>query len=109
MELTYPLQIAGAVFSVLMLYFTHYTYKRGNFGLKDALLWGVVWAWFLFALVFTDVISKLLIPLHIVSIFDLLIASAVGIIMLVLMQLNKRVAQIEKKIEQVVRKTAFEK
>lgn len=106
-ELIYPLQIAGIIFSVLMLYFTYYTYKRKNFALIDAAIWFVIWGWFLFALIFSDVVAKLLEPLKIVSLFDLMLLSAVAALLVLVIYLHKRVSEMEKKVNDVVRKVAL--
>ncbi len=104
----YPLQVIGVLFSVLMIFFTYYTYKRKDFSRADAVTWFAIWLWFFIATAFSSFVDRLLAPLKLLSLFDLLLVSGVGILLVLVVALNKRLAKAENKIEVVVRKIAMD-
>ncbi len=106
--LEYPLQLIGIAFSLAMLYLTFHSFKRGEFSKNDAILWFLVWVWFSFALFFSSALEQLIQPLRLLSVFDLILVSAVGILLVMVHKMYKDLKKLQHKLDALVRKLALQ-
>src|SRR3989338_6392647 len=98
--------IVGLVFSVVMLYFTHLYYRRGQFSRKDAALWGIVWTGFGVLLLTYQQLSQVSALFGVVRFLDFITILAVMALFAVMFYLFERMRGLQKKIEQVVEAVA---
>ncbi|OIO24077.1 hypothetical protein AUJ65_02200 [Candidatus Micrarchaeota archaeon CG1_02_51_15] len=102
------MQALGAIAVLAMLYIVFYSYRRKEFSRSDLLVWVAILCWFLFAVIFHEFLNVFIAPLQVMSVFDLLLVTATGISLVMLLVLNKRLAKIESKVDLLVRKNALE-
>ncbi len=69
-------QVVGIIFALLLAYFTFLNYKRRELEAAELFFWSVMWALFIFIVLFPSTLSFIADTLHLVRLFDLFTISA---------------------------------
>jgi len=100
------IQIIAILFAFFMLYVAFLHYKKGEIKNSTFLFWVVLWIIFIFLTLFSQILSPLIGPLRIFRVLDLLMIGAFIILTFITFENQVKIRNIEKKIEELVRKEA---
>lgn len=102
-------QLLGILFSLFMVYLTFLYFKRGDYGKLAFAVWMCIWVGFLFLVSFPSTIYSLMDVLSIERTADFMISGFLIIFSVLIFKLYVSNKRIEKKMESIVRKVAFDK
>jgi|SRR3989344_5335132 len=100
-------QIIGIIFCLIVIYLTYMHYKRNEFNALELGLWLVLWLGFGFAILFPDLESVFLKPLHIVRVMDLLTIAGFLVLFTLVFFMYGLVKNNNKRVEEIVRDKAL--
>ena len=103
------IQYFAAFFGFVMVYFTYMYFKRREFSLNDFFVWGSIWLLFTFAVIFPNTLNIFLETFNIKSAIDFITIFAFLFIFALVFYLHLSVRKMQKKLENVVRETAFKR
>lgn len=103
------IQILGILFGIFMMYYTFLQHKRRELNSKEYNFWLILWILFIIFAIFPWVLDPITRSLNIARTMDLFIV--VGFMFLIGLGFYTHtiVRKNEKRIEEIVRKIAFEK
>lgn len=103
------IQILGILFGFFMMYYTFLQYKRREFAIKEYSFWFAFWAAFVAITLFPQVLDPIIATLNIGRTLDLFIIGGFLFIIFVVFYTYTIVRKNQRKLEEVVRKTAMKK
>ena len=103
------IQILGVLFGFFMMYYTFLQYKRKEFTVKEYSFWFLFWAAFVAVTLFPQVLDPILTTLNIGRTLDLFIIGGFLFIVFIVFYTYTLVRKNQKKLEEVVRKTALKR
>ena len=103
------IQIIGVLFGLVMVYLTYLYYKRQSYSTRSFVLWMAVWLIFIVTTVFPASLYGIMEELAIERTVDFFIIGGFMFFAVIIFYLFVIIKSLEKKIEQVVRKTAIKK
>ena len=103
------IQIIGILFGLFMVYYTFLHYKRKEFTVKEFSFWVLLWALFIIISLAPELLDPFVKSLELARAMDLLIILGFMFLIGALLYTYILVRNLQKKIEEVVRKIAFEK
>ncbi len=98
------LQIIGILFSLIMVYFALLHYKKGHLNGMEISSWIIIWVLVIFVVIFPEVVRIYASSFAVSRVLDLLIAGAFVVVFIMVASSYVRVSQLEKRIEELVRK-----
>lgn len=101
------LQIIGILFSLIMVYFALLHYKKGHLNGMEISSWIIIWVLVIFVVIFPEVVRIYANSFAVSRVLDLLIAGAFVVVFIMVSSAYIRVSQLEKRIEELVRKLAL--
>jgi len=101
------LQIIGILFSLIMVYFALLHYKKGHLNGMEISSWIIIWVLVIFVVIFPEVVRIYANSFAVSRVLDLLIAGAFVVVFIMVASSYVRVSQLEKRIEELVRKLAL--
>lgn len=101
------IQILAVLFALIMIYFTHLFYKRGNYGAKSFAMWLSAWIGVALLLVVPQSLQYIARALSLTRITDLYTSIAILFLVTVTFYMYATVKKIEKKMEKFVRSQAI--
>lgn len=101
------LQIIGILFSLIMVYFALLHYKKGHLNGMEISSWIIIWVLVIFVVIFPEVVRIYANSFAVSRVLDLLIAGAFVVVFVMVSSAYIRVSQLEKRIEELVRKLAL--
>lgn len=96
-------EILGAIFLLVMVYFTFYAYKRKHLSKLSMYFWIAIWIIGFFAMIFKNAIQITLPSLAVYRIFDLYTIAGFMFFLFMIFYLFSKVKQGEKKLEELAR------
>ncbi len=105
----YGTQVFGGLFVLVMIYFTFLYYKRKEFGKLGMVGWMGLWLGALFLMVFPKSVDRVLQPLSLTSVTQLLVVSSIMMLFAFTFIGSVRLKSIERKVEEVGRGIALGK
>ncbi len=103
------IQILGILFGLFMIYYVFLHYKRKELTIKEYLFWIVLWVMFIILTLFPSLLQPLLEPIGFARTMDLFIVVGFMFLFGSLFYVYLLVRSNQKKLEEIVRKIAFEK
>lgn len=103
------IQIIGALFGLFMVYYTFLHYKRKEFTVKEYSFWVVLWVLFIVVALAPWLLDPFVKSLELARAMDLLIILGFMFLIGALLYTYILVRNMQKKVEEIVRKIAFEK
>lgn len=100
-------QLIIFVFSFFMLYNVYLYWKKGEVGLKGALVWVVIWGGLLFITFFPKYIEPLVRQLFFVRLFDLMTVAGLVILAYVMFENHVRINRLQRQVGKLVEKLAI--
>lgn len=101
------LQITGVLFALMMVYFAILHFKKGHLNAIEIASWIIIWVLVIFIVLFPEIVRIYAASFAISRVLDLLIAGAFIIIFVMVTGAYIRVNQLEKRIDDLVRKLAL--
>ncbi len=101
------LQIIGILFSLIMIYFALLHYKKGQLNGMEISSWIIIWVIVILVVIFPEVVRIYAMSFAVSRVLDLLIAGAFVVVFIMVSSAYIRVSQLEKRIEELVRKLAL--
>ncbi len=101
------LQIIGILFSLVMVYFALLHYKKGQLNSMEISSWIIIWVIVILVVIFPEVVRIYANSFAVSRVLDLLIAGAFVVVFIMVSSAYIRVNQLEKRIEELVRKLAL--
>ncbi|MBP9759475.1 DUF2304 domain-containing protein [Candidatus Dojkabacteria bacterium] len=101
------LQITGILFSLIMVYFALLHYKKGHLNGMEISSWIIIWVLVILIVIFPEVVRLYAMSFAVSRVLDLLIAGAFVVVFIMVASSYVRVSQLEKRIEELVRKLAL--
>lgn len=101
------LQIIGILFSLIMVYFALLHYKKGHLNGMEISSWIIIWVLVILIVIFPEVVRLYAMSFAVSRVLDLLIAGAFVVVFIMVASSYVRVSQLEKRIEELVRKLAL--
>lgn len=101
------LQIIGILFSLIMIYFALLHYKKGHLNGMEISSWIIIWVLVILIVIFPEVVRLYAMSFAVSRVLDLLIAGAFVVVFIMVASSYVRVSQLEKRIEELVRKLAL--
>lgn len=102
------IQFVGLVFAAVMSYFTFLYYKRGDYPVRDFLVWALVWVAFVVGLFFPPNLVFLVQPLNLERVLDILTVGAFFILFFMVFVIYDSIRRVENKVSVIVRKQALD-
>ena len=102
------IQIVGVLFALFMLYYCFLHYKRREFKAKELAMWIVLWLLFMVVALFPSVIDPLVSASDIARKMDFFIIAGFMFLITLTVYTHFLTKRMEKKIEGIVRKVAFD-
>ncbi len=99
-------QLIIFVFSFFMLYNVYLYWRKGEIGLRGALIWVIIWGGLLIITFFPKFIEPLVKELFFVRLFDLATVAALIILAYVMFENHVRINKLQKQISKIVQRTA---
>jgi hypothetical protein len=103
------IQVIAVLFAIVMIYFTHLYYRRGNYKTKSFALWLCVWLGVIFLLVIPNTLQYIASLLSLSRITDLYTAIAILFLVTMTFYMYTLVKKMERKMEKFVRTQAIKK
>lgn len=103
------IQIIGVLFGLFMLYYTYLHHKRKEFTIKEFCLWVLLWVMFIIISLVPWILDPIVKSLKIARVMDLLIIIGFMFLIGALLYTYVLVRNLQKNIEEIVRKIALEK
>ena len=103
------IQIIGALFGLFMVYYTFLHYKRKEFTVKEFSFWVFLWALFIIVSLAPSLLDPFVKSLELARAMDLLVILGFMFLIGALPYTYILVRNLQKKMEEVVRKIALEK
>lgn len=103
-----PIQILCVVFGFLMMYVIRIHYGKKHLEQLEYIGWMLIWVGFIFAAIFPQTFRGVTETLHIARVFDLLVIIGLMIVIAMTFQNRMNTKNIEKKLEEVIRKRAID-
>ncbi|MBL7056471.1 DUF2304 domain-containing protein [Candidatus Woesearchaeota archaeon] len=103
------IQIIGILFGFFMMYYTFLHYKRKEYTVKEYTFWASFWVMFVIITLFPQILDPVLLTLSIGRTLDLFIIAGFLFLIFVTVYTYTIVRKNQKKIEEIVRKTAMKK
>ena len=103
------IQIIGILFGFFMMYYSFLHYKRKEFTVKEYFFWIFFWAAFVIVTVFPQVLDPLLQTLSISRTLDFFVIAGFLFLIFVTVYTYTIVRKNQRKLEEIVRKTALKK
>lgn len=103
------LQITGFTFALLMIYMALVHYKKGSLTGIEIVIWSAIWLVVILAVVFPELLRTYAMTFAVTRLFDLLVVGAFIVVITMVTISYIRVKNIEKRIEDLVRKEALKK
>lgn len=102
------LQIASVVFSLSMIFFTYYCFRKKYFGAISLIIWGLVFFGIIITSIFPSIFKEFLPILKVARLFDLFIV--VGIFFLIVLTFINfiHLQKLRKKLGHYVQKDALD-
>lgn len=103
------IQILGILFGMFMIYYVFLHHKRKELTIKEYLFWVVLWVLFITLTLFPGLLKPIIAPIGFARTMDFFIV--VGFMFLIgsLFYIYLLVRENQKRLEEIVRKIAFEK
>lgn len=101
------LQIIGILFSLIMVYVALLHYKKGQLNGMEISSWIIIWVIVILVVIFPEVVRIYANSFAVSRVLDLLIAGAFVVVFVMVSSAYIRVNQLEKRIEELVRKLAL--
>jgi hypothetical protein len=103
------LQITGFIFALLMMYLSLVHYKKGNLNGMEIGVWLVVWTCVILAIFFPEILRTYALTFAVSRLFDLMVVGAFIVVITLVSASYVRTKKTEKKVEELVRKSALSK
>lgn len=103
------IQILGILFGIFMIYYTFLHYKRKELTIKEYSFWVVLWILFIILTLFPTVLKPLVRSIGFARTMDFFIVTGFMFLIGSLFYIYLLVRGNQKKLEEIVRKIAFEK
>ena len=103
------IQVIGAIFGLFMIYYTYLHYKREEFTVKEFSFWAALWVFFIIVSLAPWILDPLVRKLELSRAMDLFIILGFMFLIGALLYTYILVRNMQKKIEDIVRKMALEK
>ena len=103
------LQFIGLAFGIGMIYLTVLFYRKKDFNRTDLLMWIGVWLFFMFMTLYPSLLYGLMERLRITRIFDFINISLFAFFSFVIFYLYNVNRKNTKKLEEIVRRLAFDR
>lgn len=100
-------EILGAIFLLVMIYFTFVAYKRKQLSRPSLLFWTIVWIAGAIAMIFKNILQSLLPVLAVYRIFDLYTIIGFMFFLFMVFYLFRTVKRTEKRVEELTRMMAM--
>ncbi len=97
----FGIQIVGIGFGLLMGYLAFVSLKKGELSRVGFGLWGLIWASFLFAVVFPDALSGIVGRLNIIRLMDFLTIGSFMLLFGMSFWMYKVVGKLEKRVTEM--------
>lgn len=101
------IQIVGAIFTLLMLYFTFLFYKKGNYKSTSFALWSLVWIAATVLLLFPETFGDITSELNFARTTDFYLTAGLMFFAVLTFWNHAHVKRIERKMEELVRSLAI--
>lgn len=101
------LQIIGVLFALMMVYFAILHFKKGHLNAIEIASWIIIWVLVIFIVLFPEIVRIYAASFAISRVLDLLIAGAFIVVFVMVTGAYIRVNQLEKRIDDLVRKLAL--
>jgi len=101
------LQIVAIFFALAMIYFAILNYKRRELSGIEILSWLVVWAFVIFVAAFPEFLRTFAKAFFLSRVFDLMVVGGFIVVLSIASISYMRTKRMEKKFEELVRKTAL--
>jgi len=102
------LQIIALLFSFSMIYFAVLNYKRGEINGAEISSWLVVWTFTIVAVVFPEILRTFSNTFLVTRVFDLMVIGGFVIVVSMVSSAYVRTKRLEKKLDELVRKSAMQ-
>lgn len=103
------LQITGFIFSLLMIYLSLVHYKKGSLNGIEVTIWFSIWTVVILSVIFPEILRTYSEVFAVSRLFDLLVVGGFILVILMVSISYVRTKNIEKKIEDWVRKDSLNK
>jgi len=103
------IQILGTLFAIFMIYYTFLHYKRKELTIKEYLFWIVLWLVFIVLTLFPHILQPILKPIGFARALDFFIVAGFLFLIGSMFYIYLLVRGNQKRLEEIVRKLAFEK
>jgi hypothetical protein len=103
------IQILGTLFGAFMIYYVFLHYKRRELTTKEYLLWAALWVLFIIFTLFPWLLNPIIKPIGFARIMDFFIVTGFMFLIGSLFYIYLMVRKNQKRLEEIVRKIAFEK
>ncbi len=104
------IQIMGVLFGLLMIYITFLNYKRREFTIKECSFWMILWIFFMFVAISPSSIDYIVKEiLNLSRTMDFFVIIGFMFIIAAVFYTYTIVRRNQKKLENIVRKLAFER
>lgn len=103
------IQILGTLFGVFMIYYVFLHYKRKELTIKEYLFWVVLWVIFIILTLFPSVLKPIVQTAGFARTMDFFIVAGFMFLVGSLFYIYLLVRSNQKRLEEIVRKIAFEK
>ncbi len=103
------IQILGILFGIFMIYYTFLHHKRGELTIKEYSFWIVLWILFIILTLFPTVLKPLVRSIGFARTMDFFIVAGFMFLIGSLFYTYLLVRGNQKRLEEIVRKIAFEK
>ena len=101
------IQTAFIFFASVMIYFALLHYKKRELTNIDMFVWFIIWILAILLVIFPDIIRKFSQTFLYTRLFDLAVVAGLAFIMVLVSKAYLRTRQLEKKLEQIIRKDAL--
>ncbi len=102
-------QIIGILFGLAMIYVTLLYYRKNDYTFSDFIIWLIIWISFILVMIFPQGLYGIMGQLKIKKTVDFLVMCGFLFFSVVIFYLYALVRRNQRKIEQLVRKQAFDK
>lgn len=103
------IQIFGMFFALFMLYINFLHYKRKEFTIREYIFWLLLWLIFIIIVIFPNVLDPIVVKFNFARTLDLLIVVSFIFLIGSNFYIYTIVRRNQKKLENIVRKIAFDK
>ena len=103
------LQIIALLFAFSMIYFAVLHFKRGEIGATEIASWLIMWTVVIVIIVFPELLRSFASTFLVTRVFDLMVIGGFILVIAMVAMAYVRTKQLEKKLEDLVRKQALNK